>query len=461
MERKLKRFEEAGHTDVLKSYRIRNRQSKEADRQFDVAQEVVNDIEAVAEKLQPEDLPDSLFDEKSVEEQQVIKIMGTLATAVLKAAEELRASAQQLRITIASQRDELAKSSWQTALQKSIDDYISLVKTLQDEGVTDPNEYSRLAQDRQRIDNELKRLESIKQERDRLVENSASQLELVFKARCAVSNARDSFLADTLAMNDFVSIRNQTFGNDPLVIEQFLREKLNIIDDRFQGDILVMEEGRPSKGIVADLLKTLPKEPDKRKSIIEERINDLKTRIKTTCLGNGKFSGHFNNFLKREFEQNPGFLDVLLTWFPEDGLQVEYSRKGDGTDFQPITQASAGQRSAAMLAFLLAYGTEPLVLDQPEDDLDNHLIYDLIVRQIRENKLKRQIIVVTHNPNIVVNGDAEMLHALDFKEGQCRVVQSGSLQQESVREEVCRVMEGGREAFKRRYRRLGQEQSHV
>ena len=152
---------------------------------------------------------------------------------------------------------------------------------------------------------------------------------------------------------------------------------------------------------------------------------------------------------------------MVQTWFPEDGLQVEYSRRGDGTDFQPITQASAGQRSAAMLAFLLAYGTEPLVLDQPEDDLDNHLIYDLIVRQIRENKLKRQIIVVTHNPNIVVNGDAEMLHALDFKEGQCRVVQSGSLQQESVREEVCRVMEGGREAFKRRYRRLGQEQSHV
>ncbi len=52
----------------------------------------------------------------------------------------------------------------------------------------------------------------------------------------------------------------------------------------------------------------------------------------------------------------------------EDGLQVEYSRLGDGKDFRPITQASAGQRSAAMLAFLLAHGEEPLVPDQPEDD---------------------------------------------------------------------------------------------
>jgi len=95
------------------------------------------------------------------------------------------------------------------------------------------------------------------------------------------------------------------------------------------------------------------------------------------------------------------------------------------------------------------------VLDQPEDDLDNHLIYDLVVRQIRENKMHRQLIVVTHNPNIVVNGDAEMLHALDFRNGQCLVVERGSLQQPAMRDEVCRVMEGGREAFERRYMRLG------
>ncbi len=106
---------------------------------------------------------------------------------------------------------------------------------------------------------------------------------------------------------------------------------------------------------------------------------------------------------------------------------------------------------------MLAFGNEPLVLDQPEDDLDNHLIYELIVRQIRENKLRRQLIVVTHNPNILVNGDAEMVHALDFQGGQCRVLEHGALQETKVREEVCRVMEGGREAFARRWARLGRE----
>jgi predicted ATPase len=107
-----------------------------------------------------------------------------------------------------------------------------------------------------------------------------------------------------------------------------------------------------------------------------------------------------------------------------------------------------------MLAFLLAHGTEPLVLDQPEDDLDNHLIYDLVVQQIRASKQRRQLIIVTHNPNIVVNGDAEMIYALDFN-SQCFISQSGSLQNQVMRNEVCNVMEGGKDAFERRYQRLG------
>ena len=109
--------------------------------------------------------------------------------------------------------------------------------------------------------------------------------------------------------------------------------------------------------------------------------------------------------------KQPEFADHIRCWFPDDDLRIEYSRAGDGRDWWAITQGSQGQRSAALLAFLLAFGDEPLILDQPEDDLDNHLIYELIVRQIRENKRRRQLIIVTHNPNVVVNGDAEMVHA--------------------------------------------------
>ncbi|MBU1065398.1 ABC transporter, partial [bacterium] len=106
-------------------------------------------------------------------------------------------------------------------------------------------------------------------------------------------------------------------------------------------------------------------------------------------------------------------------------------------------------------------GEEPLVLDQPEDDLDNHLIYDLIVAQLKEIKPNRQIIVVTHNANIVVNGDSENVLALEIKSGQTHKVCAGSLQKSSVRDEICRVMEGGEKAFDLRYKRIREGASHV
>ncbi len=458
VERKLKRFEEAGHSAILTTYRRRSRQRRETDRQFDAAAEAAKRLEEAAAELRPEDLPDGLFVTDSDEDREVAVIMNALAAAVRTAADDLRTSTQRLREEGETQREALTRSTWQAAVDRAGNDYARLVGMLREEGVTDPSEYGRLVQDRQRLDGELARLDSMKEERNRLIEESQTRLRRVLEARRAVSDARDVFLRNALANNRFVRIQSRIYGDDPQALERSLRGVLNVLGnryDRFQDDILVMENDRPSKGIIAQLLADLPKDSVERRLDIEVRIEGLKDHIEAACNGKGNFGGHFSNYLERESSRTPELLDKVLAWFPEDGLSVEYSRLGDGTDFRPIAQASAGQRAAAILAFLLAHGEEPLVLDQPEDDLDNHLIYDLVVRQIRENKFRRQIIVVTHNPNLVVNGDAEMIHALNFVGGRCVVAQSGSLQEEAMREEVCRVMEGGREAFERRYRRLG------
>ena len=461
VERKLKRFEGAGHTAILTAYRHRERQRREVDRQFEAVNVAAERIEGTAEELQLEDIPDGLFSLASEDDRQISETMNILRTAVNTVAQELRATAQRLRRAAETQREKLTTSDWQALVNQTADAYRRLVKDLEAEGVTDPNEYGTLVQARQRLDGEMKILESEKEQRSRLVKKSQEHLEKVWEARRMVTRARHDFLSCALAQNNYVRIEIRPYGDDPQIIERSLREALNVVDERFSEDILTTGTGSSPKGIVPDLLKGLPEELNGRGSEVERRLKELKERFVSACGGNGDFGGFFSNYLKREFGRRPELLDKLLTWFPEDGLNVRYSRTGDGKDFQPISQASAGQRSAAMLAFLLAHGEEPLVLDQPEDDLDNHLIYDLVVRQIRENKLRRQIIVVTHNPNIVVNGDAEMVHALAFESGQCVVKESGSLQQQAIREEVCQVMEGGREAFERRYRRLGRELSHV
>ena len=453
--RKLARFEDAGHRDVLAAYRQRNRQRRELDRQFEAVASMPARIEALAGELVADDLPDGLFVPDSADAPEVLDVVGRLAAGVEQAAGRLRAAAEGLRVAIETQRAALEKSGWRAAVGEARADYEKLVGDLRAEGVDDPSEYGRLVQERQRLDAEIERLDSLREERDRLIEQSRSRLQAVGAARRAVSDARVAFLENALARNRFVRIRSRLYGGDPQVVERSLRDALGVTGDRFGEDILVVEGDRARKGEVAKLLAGLPEDPDRRREAMEQRIERLKERMVAAAAGNGDFGGHFNNYFERECGKRPELLDKLLTWFPEDGLDVEYSRRGDGTDFRPIGQASAGQRSAAMLAFLLAHGEEPLVLDQPEDDLDNHLIYDLVVRQIRENKARRQIIVVTHNPNVVVNGDAEMLHVLDFRWGQCVVGKSGSLQDKELREEVCRVVEGGREAFARRYRRLG------
>ena len=454
-ERKLARFEESGRAAVLTTYRGRQRQRQEIDRQFEAVEEAAKQIEATAESLSMDNLPDGLFEEASQEDWQVVELAAALRAAVETARQQSREVAQNLRGVAESQRETLNNSRWAALVEEADKAYRDLVKSLEEEGVTDPNEYASLVQEKQRLETVMKDIQSDRDERARLVGEAQQRLQEVGEARRAMTRARRDFLANTLSQNNFVRIEVQPYGDDLQIIERSFRQVLNVLDDRFADDILTRGGQSPSKGIVAELLKELPDDPDARIAKVDDRLAELKQRLESACAGQGSFGGRLNNYLERESGRRPELLDNFLTWFPEDGLAVRYSRTGDGKDFQPISQASAGQRSAAMLAFLLAHGEEPLVLDQPEDDLDNHLIYDLVVRQIRENKFRRQIIVVTHNPNIVVNGDAEMVHALAFDGGQCVVKQSGSLQERAIRDEVCRVMEGGREAFRNRYRRLG------
>ena len=466
VERKLKRFEDSEHTSILTAYRIRNRQRREVDRHFDVSEKAAAQIEDAAAALVPEDLPEGTFDQATEEDQQALVSVGALANGIREARRALISAASDLRGVIATQREALATSPWQAAAEAADSAYERLVETLRVEGVADPSEFARLTAERQSLHSELQALDSLSETRTTLLTQSTTMLEEVLAARREVTVARDAFLTETLANNRFVRIGLCRYGNDSRVVERSLRKALNVLDDRFERDVLATDGDGMSCGCVADLLddSTEDSQQGSAESPLtgtEARIEALKNRFAAACAGEQPFGGHFNNYLARESDRTPAFLDKLLVWFPEDALQVEYSRSGEGTDFHPIDQASDGQRSAAMLAFLLAHGDEPLVLDQPEDDLDNHLIYDLVVRQMQENKRRRQIIVVTHNPNIVVNGDAEMVHVLEFQGGQCRIKDSGSLQKVSLREEVCQVMEGGREAFERRYRRLGRDPFHV
>lgn len=150
---------------------------------------------------------------------------------------------------------------------------------------------------------------------------------------------------------------------------------------------------------------------------------------------------------------------------PTTELLLNTSGSTDDESWQSLSKLSKGQKATAVLLLLLLESDAPLIVDQPEDDLDNRFISEVIVEKMRENKRQRQFVFSTHNANIPVLGDAELILGLDAKgdvdngddEGRAflRPEHMGSIDTAAVRVLVEEILEGGKEAFERRRRKYG------
>ena len=117
----------------------------------------------------------------------------------------------------------------------------------------------------------------------------------------------------------------------------------------------------------------------------------------------------------------------------------------------PVAQLSDGQRHTILLTIaMLAESNVPLIIDQPEDDLDNSFIHSSIVATLRAIKECRQVILITHNANIAVLGDSELLLPMKRENDTGRAVERGSIDREATKLCVQNILEGGPEAFCRR-----------
>ncbi len=110
-----------------------------------------------------------------------------------------------------------------------------------------------------------------------------------------------------------------------------------------------------------------------------------------------------------------------------------------------------------MLPLIALSDEVPLIIDQPEDNLDNRMVGQTLSSILARLKEHRQIIVTTHNPNIVVGGDAEQVVVLDAPTSRSAQVETtGNIDRPEIIDAVIKIMEGGREAFQERSRRYGE-----
>lgn len=444
VKRKLEVFKKAGHADVLKAYQLRQNQSKAIDSWEKTWEGSAEQVRGISGRLLPPELDSQHFDVGNADDKELIDAAAGIRATFEKLQNEMNSIAQRI---------DDAKSVWNQArpsleISKKIttanQEYNDLLGQLSAAGAGDPSAYGVLVKQWQDLEEKLK---GFNKKRETLAQHQKSAEECLAKLhehRAKITKLREDFLKDTLVGNSYVQINVIPFGNKITVEEEF-RNLIDRGNGGFDRDIGAVDG---DEGLLATLTQ-------KSSKTMEEKITELKSFLRGIYLNDPavvvkakdkRFVAHIQGLA-------PERIDRILCWYPEDSLDVRYSLK-DGESFKPVEQGSPGQKTAALLAFILSYGNEPLVLDQPEDDLDNHLIYDLIVTQLREIKQKRQVLVVTHNANIVVNGDAENVIVLDVSSGQTQIVIQGGLQEPSIRDEICRVMEGGKEAFDQRYKRI-------
>lgn len=139
-------------------------------------------------------------------------------------------------------------------------------------------------------------------------------------------------------------------------------------------------------------------------------------------------------------------LPDLLTFRVPDHFEIIYHDR-------PLMEHSLGQRASALIIFLLTIKDSHLIIiDQPEDDLDNQTIYENVIKVLKDLKNNSQFIFATHNPNIPVLGDCEQIISCRYSSEQI-AVNHGSIDTKKMRKEVIYIMEGGENAFKERKKR--------
>jgi DNA repair ATPase RecN len=435
VQRKLDVLQQGGYAQILSAYRIRRQTNDTWNAILEATERGLDSVNAAVTELSVAELNLGPESEDDAPRAAIRRAQQSLDHLIGEYRQTLAVGITQVQGQLTEIRAGADANEWNAAVQASEAEFQNTVARLAEEGIADPAEYGSLVDQATRLEGEITRLDGERQ-RVAALETQAGEALSQYRGERMQLNARRRGFAES-ASGEALRVEVNAFAAH-LTLADDLENILGI--QRFQEDRrAIADRIRPSMDAQWDWdrLDTLIVEMRRFHSEQSDSWETHDARFKTALRG-----------------IPPERIDRLALYIPEDTVSVSFREAGSSNEWRSLAQGSPGQQTAALLAFVLGFGDEPIILDQPEDDLDSTLIYELLVNRFRELKATRQMIVVTHNPNIVVHGDAEYVVSLDVPNGETTVRCSGGLQEISVRDEICRVMEGGREAFQSRYHRI-------
>lgn len=446
--RRLQTLEKSAHEAILKRYQRTRSQLRYLELWSKDLATLPASVRDLAQEVTMPEFDEARFQE--TEEQAVFDAVTKLKKGLSKVSAALESQASTLDELVKEWHSFMANSDWAKACGVAETEYKELTEAMREQGGIDPSEYDSRVKQKNALEGQLQRLVDIKKEIAEKQKERATLESKLAAIRKDLSERRQHFLSNVLQGQDQIQMDLVPHGDHNHARDTF-RALLGRQDDsKYDEDILSVDA---QSGLLADLYIE-PYKPVDDFEAKREALRDTIGKVHASQSGESfpDIRGWFANNIRKLRDTD---IDDLAVWFPEDTLRVKIRTRDRGS-MTPIEQGSPGQRTAALLLFFLSHGSEPMLLDQPEDDLDNRLIYDVLTAQLTECKTRRQLVIVTHNANVVVNGDAELVVALSSEGGQTQAI-CGGLQEEDVRRRICSIMEGGERAFDLRYRRIREE----
>lgn len=431
--------------------------AQEADAQEEIEQIATNISEEIGETLTEEPL-DDLHDYEEFENADVIEAYKTGVEGEIKLlTEAVAAKRQEFDQRIKALKKTPPFQAWEKGLDKAQVEYEHALESLREAGI-DPEDHksmvSQIAELRGSLKAVVSQIKRVDDDRKTFEDLYNSELLAIWleqsKLRIAAAQELNIAVPQTKIGTPTVNITVEPFGD-------------------FQGFLLAVRSARKDGRRISDpdwevLMKHLWQTAKERK------IHPIQLF--------GEWS--FNFVLGEPMEGYPESLSedkvqVIDEWLDEvkqnemklervpDFIKVELHRREDGKRVGDLASRnlSAGQKATTVLSIILAKGSSPIIIDQPEDDLDNEFVYQQLVPVLRSSKEQRQVIVVSHNANIPVNGDAELIVPFEVRDGKGSQKETeeiscvGALDHPATQTAVEVILEGSAEAFKRRFEKYG------